>query len=134
MGVHGCVVRQPVVDYVREVVDVEAACGHVGGYEHGNHAVAEFLHHHVALLLREVAMERVGVISVAYKVFGHLLGVASCAAENDGVDVGRVVSDALERQVFVAGIDHVVDVAHVGGAFVAGAYNELHGVVHVSPC
>ncbi len=49
--VDGCVVGQAVVDHMGEVVDIEAAGGHVGGYEDWKHPVAEFFHHHVTLLL-----------------------------------------------------------------------------------
>ena len=52
VGVDGCVVGQTVVDDVGEVVNVEAACRHVGGHEQLGHMVAEFLHRQVALRLR----------------------------------------------------------------------------------
>ncbi len=132
MGVDGGVVGQAVVDDVGEVVDVESAGRHVGGHEYGDHAVAEFLHHYVALLLGEVAVEGFGVVAVADEVVGYLLGVAAGAAEDYGVDVGRVVDHALEGQIFVAGVDHVVDVAHVFCSFVAGSDHEFLVVFHVA--
>ena len=132
VGVYGGVVGQAVVDHMREVVHVEAAGGHVGGDEQRCHAVAEFLHHHVALLLGEVAVQGVGIVAVGDELVGYLLCVAAGAAEYYGVDIGRVVGDTLKGQIFVLGVDHVVDVAYVGGALVAGAYHYLLGVMHVS--
>jgi len=35
--------------------------------------LAELLHRQVALLLREVAVQRLGVVAVAYQFVGHLL-------------------------------------------------------------
>ena len=76
-------------------------------------------------------MQCVGVVSVMYQVVGHLLCVASGAAEDDGVYVGAVVGDAFEGEIFVARVDHIVDMPHVRRPLVAGAYHELHRIVHV---
>ena len=56
VGIGGSVVGQAVVDHVSEVVHVESACSHIGSHKNLEVTLAEFLHHHVALLLREVAM------------------------------------------------------------------------------
>ena len=114
-----------------QVVNVETAGCHVGCHEDGYYAVAEFFHHNVALLLRKVAMKGVGVISVVDEVIGHFLGFAFCAAEHYGVDAGVVVGDALEGEIFVAGVDHIIDMSHVGSAFVACADHELNRIVHI---
>ncbi len=131
MGVHGRIVGQSVVDHMGQIVYVESAGGHVGGHEQRYHSVAEFAHHYVALLLRQVAVERFGVVAVGYQFVGNLLRIASCAAEYDGVDVGRVVGYAFKSEVFVLGVDHVVDMLHIGRSFVAVAYHELRGLMHV---
>jgi hypothetical protein len=52
--------RHVVVDDVRDVVDVEAARGDVGGDEHWRAAVAERLERVLALALRAVAVDRRG--------------------------------------------------------------------------
>ena len=54
-----------------------------------------------------------------------------CAAEDDAVDIGIIVGDAFESLVFVFGMHHVVDVAHVLGPLVAAAHHNLLRVVHV---
>ena len=76
-------------------------------------------------------MQGIGIVAVSYQLVGYLLGVAAGAAEYDGVDVGRIVGYTLKSKVFVACIDHVVDVAYIGGTFVAVADDEFHGVMHV---
>lgn len=122
MGVVLHVVRHAVVDDVGEVVDVEPAGGHVGGHEQLRAVLPELLHREVALLLREVAVERVGVVAIAYEVVGHLLRLHARAAEDDGVYLGVVVDEALEGVVAVLGAYHIIDVVDVLGALVARAY------------
>ena len=130
VGVDGHVVGQPVVDDVSEVVYVKAARRHVGGHEELGDVVAEFLHGQVALRLREVAVEAVGVVAVGYELVGYLLCLALGAAEDDAVDVGVVVGHTLEGEVFVVGLHHIVDVLDVVGAFVLVAGYEFHRILH----
>ena len=131
VGVVLHVVGHTVVDDVRQVVDVEPAGRHVGGHEQLYPVLAEALHGEVALLLAEVAVQGVGVVSVAYEPVGHLLRLHACAAEDDGIDAGIVVHHALQGQVLVLGRHHVVDVVHVLGALVAAAYLYRVGVAQV---
>ena len=130
VGIDCRIVGQTVVDHMGEVVYIKTAGGDVGGHEEGEHAVAEFLHHDVALLLAEVAVEGVGIIAVADEAVGNLLCVAASAAEYDGVDIGVVVGNALQGKIFVLGIHHIIYMAHVLGALIASAHNYFLGVVH----
>ena len=82
------------------------------------------------MLLGKVSVQCLGVISVGNEVVGYLLSVAACAAEYYGVYVGAVVGHTFEGKVFVAGVDHIVYVPHVFGAFVACAHYNLHGGLH----
>ena len=47
-----------------QVINIEAASCHIGSHEHRNHPIAKFLHHDVALLLRQVAVQGIGIIAV----------------------------------------------------------------------
>ena len=89
------IVGQTVVDDVRQVVDVEAASGHVGSDEELKVADAELLHHVVTLCLRELAVQRVGIVAVADQLVGDLLSLLACAAEYDPIDAGVIVCDTL---------------------------------------
>lgn len=73
MNIYFGVVGKVVVDDMGEVVDVESACGHIGGYQQLKMPVAEPVHDDVALFLGEVAVKGVGVIAVADQVVGHFL-------------------------------------------------------------
>ena len=114
-----------------EVVDIEAAGSHVGGYEELHALGAKLLHGEVPLRLGELAVESLGVVSVLYEFVGHLLCLHACAAEDDGVDAGAVVDDALEGGVFVAGVHEVVFVINLLGALIARAHDDLLGVREV---
>ena len=62
-----------VINDMSKVAHVEAACGYIGGDKYAQHMVAKFLHHHIALLLRELSVERVGIVAVLYEPVGNLL-------------------------------------------------------------
>ena len=85
---------------------------------------ADSLHGDLSQQQRDMVMKK-----FRDRVITMLVATDVAARGLDVDDLTHVINYGLpdvERQVFVAGIDHVVDVAHVGGAFVAGAYNELH--------
>ena len=96
--------------------------------------LAELLHCYVALLLREVAVQRFGVVAVAYEFVGHFLRLCLGAAEDDAVDAWIVIDDALECEVLVLGVHHIIYVVHVLGSLVARAHHYLLVVVQVALC
>ena len=93
--------------------------------------LTELLHRQVALLLRQVAMQRFGVVSVVYQFVGNLLGLFLRAAEDDGVNLGIVVHDTLQGEIFVLGVYHIVYVVHVFGSLVAASHHDFLGVVEI---
>ena len=116
---------------MRQILDVQSACGHVGGHEQLQAVLTELLHRQVALGLREVAVERVGVVAVAYEKVGHLLRLEARAAEDDGVDFRIVVDEAFQGEILVFGMHQVVDVVDVLGPLVARAYDNFLVVVQI---
>ena len=128
------VIRHAVVDDVCQVVHVQTACRHVGCHEELYAVAAEALHRQVALLLREVAVQGVGVVAVADEVVRHLLRLKSSAAEDDGVDAGVEVDDALQGMIPVAHVYHIIYVVHVLGPFVSAAHLYLCGIGQVVLC
>ena len=119
VGVVLDVFGQTEVDDVRQVVDVQSACCHVGGHEQLRQVLAELLHREVALLLREVAVQGLGVVAVLDELVGYLLRLYLRAAEDDGKDARVVVDDTLQRQVFILGVDHIIDMVDVLGTLVS---------------
>ena len=78
------VLRTVVVDDVRDVLDVDAAGGDIGGHEHAHLALAELGHRLLARDLRHVAVQRRGREPALGEVVGHALRLALGAGEADG--------------------------------------------------
>ena len=93
--------------------------------------VAELLHRLVALLLVQVAMQRLGIIAVLNQLVGHLLCLYLGATEDNGKDAWIEVNDTFQRQVFILGVHHIIDVVYALGALVAAAYYYLFVVVQI---
>ena len=125
------VAGQSVVYHVCEVVDIESSCCHVGSDEQLGDMCAKLLHGEVALLLCQIAVQRFGVVSVAYELVGNLLCLCLCAAEDDGIDARVVVDDAFQSEVFVGRSDKVLEVVYIFSPFVAAAHHYLFGFVQV---
>ena len=131
MGVVLRVVGQAVVDNVGEVVHIESACCHVGGYKELDAALAELLHREVALLLRQFAVQGIGIVAVLDELVGYLLRLHTGAAEYDAIDMWVVVDDTLQGEVFVLRVHHIIYVVHVLGALVLVAYHDFVGIGEV---
>ena len=116
---------------MRQIVDVESACRHVRSHEKLHRVLTELLHRQVALLLAQVAVQGLGVVAVLDEFIGNLLRFDLRAAEDDGEDVGIEVDNTLQRQVFIPGMHHVIDMVHVLGALVARAHDNLFVVVQI---
>ena len=132
VGIVLYVVRQSIVDNVRQVVDVQSACCHICGHQQLNGMLAELLHGQVALLLREVAVQRLCIVTIAYQLVGHFLCLQLCATEDDGEDARIVVHQSFQRQVFVLGVYHIVDMVYVLSPFVARTHHNLLVVVQIA--
>ena len=131
VGVVLDIVGQSVVDDMRQVVDVQSAGSHVGSHQQLRQVTAELLHGQVALLLREVAVQGLGIIAVLDELVGYLLRLNLRAAEDNGKDTGIEVDNALQCQVFVLGIHHVIHMVDILGTLVAAAHHNLLVVVQV---
>ena len=83
-----------VVDDVRDVVDVDAAGGDVGGDEDVDLAVAERAQRLLAGALAEVAVDRAGGEAAVGELVGDLGGGALGAGEDDGQAAALGLQDA----------------------------------------
>ena len=93
--------------------------------------LAELLHGYVALLLREVAVQRLGVVSVAYEFVGYFLRFRLGTAEDDAVYARIEVDDALQGKILVLGVHHIIYVVDVLGTLVARSHYNLLVVVQI---
>ena len=104
----------------------------VGGHQELRTVLAELLHRQVALGLCQVTVEGLGIVAVTDEVVGHLLGLQSGTAEDDGIDAGIIVDNALEGNIFVLGLDEIIDVVYMLRPFVARANDNLLVVVEIT--
>ena len=79
LGLRGRVV----VDDVREMLDIQATGGDVGGDQQVGDTVAEGLHHAVALLLRHPAVQGLGAVAARAERLGELVDLVAAPAEDD---------------------------------------------------
>ena len=114
--------RHVVVDDVGQLVDVETACGDVGGDEQLGGAVAQAPHHPVAALLVHPAVQRFGPVAASVERLGELVDLGARAAEDDRRGRRLDVEDPSERRRLV-GSRH--DVGPLG--------DERHGVAGGGP-
>ena len=125
------VVRHTVIDDVRQVFHVESSRRHVGSHEELYSVLAEFLHRQVTLLLRKIPVQRVGIVPILYQFICHFLRFQTRAAENNGINLGIIIHDTLQGQVFVLGMHHVIYVVHRFRPLVARAYYDFLGLAQV---
>ena len=108
-----------------QVVDIKTARCHVGSHEQLNSMLTEFLHRQVALLLTKVAMQGFCVVAVFDKLVGNLLSLYLCATEDDSENLRIEVYDALQSQVLVACMYHIIYVVHMLRTLVARTNHNL---------
>src|SRR6476646_5283194 len=75
-------VRQVVIEHVADAVDVDAARGDVGRDQRAQFAVTEVGEHALALVLRFVAMDRLGVVTGFFQTAHDLVGAVLGAGED----------------------------------------------------
>ena len=98
-----------VVDDVRDVVDVDASCGDVGGDQDIDLAVTEGAQSLLASALAQVAVQRTDREAAGGQVLAQAGGGALGAAEDDGAASALGLEDARDDLDFVHGVNAVDD-------------------------
>ncbi len=97
-----------VVDDVRQVVDVDATCGDVGGHQGADLAGLEAFQRLSAGALALVAVQRHGRHAVLGQVVGHVVG-AELGAREDQYLAPVVLLDDVQQHLLLLGAAHRVD-------------------------
>ena len=106
--------RHVVVHHMRHMRDVEAAGRDVGRDQQFGRVCAEPLHHAVALLLRESAMQRLGVEAATVHRLGEFIDLGARTAKDDrGLRLFHV-KDAAQCRHLVRARHEVRHLAHLG--------------------
>ncbi|MNW52863.1 hypothetical protein D3C74_304020 [compost metagenome] len=77
------ILRQVEVHDMGHAGYVQTTCGHVGCNQHIDTSVAEFTHHVIALVLRQVAVQTIGGIALFLQGFGQCVDTTFRPAEHD---------------------------------------------------
>ena len=125
------VVGQTVVNNVGEVGNIESTSSYVGSHKQLDVVLTKFRHGEVALCLTQFPMQTVRIVAVLNQLVGYLLCFESSAAEDDGVNLWIVVSQSLQRIVFVLCLHQVINVVHVFSTFVTASHHNLLGIVQI---
>ena len=127
------VFRRLVLDDVRQLGQVDAARGHVGGHQKAQRALAHPPQHRLARRLRQVRGQQVGVVAKALQHGGHVFDVHLGVAEDDGRLRVFHLDDAHQAAVLVHAGHSVKDVLGLGDVDVVAAQVDEARVAHELP-
>ena len=108
-----------VVHYVRQFIDVDTACGNVGGDQGAHIAALEASQRLGARSLAFVAMQGHGADAVLFQIFGHVVSAKFGAGKDQYLAPVLAVDDVRQQGFFLAAphrVDDLVDALHRGVA------------------
>ncbi|OFA04350.1 hypothetical protein DUGA2_26240 [Duganella sp. HH101] len=100
-------VRQVVVDHVRQLVDVDAARGDIGGHQHLQLVVLELGQRLGARRLALVAVDRHGADAVVAQLFDQLVGAVLGAGEHQHLVPVVGLDQVRQHRVLLVAVDRV---------------------------
>ena len=114
-----------IVHDVRELIDVEPTCRHIGSDQQFGLTIADAAHHFVALILAHSSVERFRPVSATIHGLGQLIDLRTRAAKHQ-CRRGRLdIKDPTERGRFMGPLDDVDRLAHQGFARLGIAQSNL---------
>ena len=131
MNVRFGVLRQRIVDYVGQVVDVDPARRHVGSHQNIGQLFLELAEDFLPLSLRNVAVQPLGRVPSFGQPVHQLVDAHLGAAENDAVKLGFRVDDARQRVELVAVAHFEINLVGQLGRHLLRGDPEQFAVAHV---
>ena len=104
---------------LRQLVDIQAARGDVGGHQHGDLARLEVVQGARAGVLALVAMNGGGGETVLHELFGQAVGAVLGAGEDEHLVPPAFADDVAQDIALVGLVDHVNGLVHALGRRVA---------------
>ena len=114
-----------------KVIYIQSASSHIGSYQNLYVSDAELLHDRIALHLRQLTVQRIGVVTLLHQFIGNLLCFFTCAAENDTVYLRVIVNDAFKRSIFVFGMYGIHHMLYVVVTFVLASDGYFLGIAKI---
>jgi hypothetical protein len=123
-------VGEVVVDDMSDAVDVDAAAGYVGGYQHGDFVVGEIGESALAGILAFVAVDGFGADATGVEMTDDAVGAVLGSGEDEGAVHREILDEVREEGGLVAffyPVDGFFDLG--GGGFNGGDFDD-GGFVH----
>ena len=103
-----CVFRQVKIENMRDMIDIQATRGHVGGNKHLDQVPAETIHHAFAFLLFQFAAQRLSWEAACGELGGQFASTGPGAHENQRAGDGLNFKKTGQRRQFVGLVDQIV--------------------------
>ena len=113
--IHLGVARHVVVKDVADALDIQSACGDIGGHDNMNARILEPLHRLLALLLAEVTAKRLGRNTAPTQKIGHFGRRGLGAHEHHGRIHGFGFEQTRQQLGLLAGVHQHVALGNGGG-------------------
>ncbi len=127
------VIRQIIVNNVRKIVNIQTARSHIRCDKKLQLLHPEPVHDVIALGLRKISVQGVGVVAVCHELVRNFLGDLPGAAKHDPVDVRVDIGNTFQRRVAVFRLHRVVFMPDIFRALVHFPDGYLLRAVHVFP-
>src|SRR3569833_3094962 len=125
------VIRQLIVDHMRNTLYVDTSCSHIGRYQKLQRFLPELSHHLVTLLLGKVPVQRIDVVSFPGELLRNILRIGLGTGEDDAIDPRIEVDQPFQCLIAMLGIYYVILVIDVLVGRIHLAYRDLLRAVHV---
>ena len=123
--------RNIVVKYVRDAVDIQTACSHIRGHQDVQTPVLQLIHGTLTLHLRDVSVDGSCVETSSSQAFRELLGLILRADEHYHRLELRDLEDAGQGVQLVAVIDEQIILLDVLGCALSCLNSDLNRLVQV---
>jgi len=112
------------------IFHIDSAGGYIRGHEQLQLAFTERIHHHISLILAQVAVKCPGIIAVFNKLLSHFLGIAFGTAENYGENVGIGIGEPFQRRIPVAATHYIIFMTNGVYPGILCTHGDFPGLVH----
>ena len=77
-------------------------------------------------------MQRVGIISILYKLIGYFLGFLTRTAKNDTINLRIKINDTFQCQIFIFCVYYISHMINVLASFILGSDGNLLCLMQIS--
>ena len=93
------IVRQHIVNNMSQIVHIQSTCCHISRHQNLQVFDSEFVHHSIALCLRQIAMQCIGIVTVYHQFFCHLFGFHTGTTKHNAINIRIVIQYTLKHLI-----------------------------------